>query len=528
MNGAADMPGAKACPAPAAAVLASATSWQSALIWFGLLMAAMLVALRSTLADLIATWWHTTTYNHGFLIAPIALWLIWRRRDDLRALEPRQQPLALLPLFGLAGIWLVGAAASVVTLQEIALVAMADTLVLFCFGWQVVRRILFSLLFLFFMVPIGDFLIPPLQVLTGDLSVALLRLVGVPVFHEGNIIEVPSGTFLVAEACAGLRFLIANIVIATLFAHLAYRRWWKWLLFMVIAVAVPILANGVRAFGIVYLANLTNNELAAGADHIIYGWGFFSLIMLILLAIGHSFRDGDKVTVALPATEARHDHSSAGRPATWKKPLYLAFAAVGILWAPAYAWALFPQPSDPAHPPEFPPFNAAWSATDSAASDWRPRFVGADGELFATYERAGEHVALFIAYYDHQRQGAEVVYYANSMADGARWQLTGTGIARLSIAGDRPRDARVDYLTSMSGKRVVVWWYWVGNRLTADPIEAKIYEVVARLLHQQQAAAVLAVSVGYDTDPARALDVAQRFLNASAPVDAYLSAIGGP
>ena len=87
------------------------------------------------------------------------------------------------------------------------------------------------------------------------IAVALLRLAGVPVFHDGVLIETPSGLFEVAEACAGIRFLIANLVVVTLFAHLALRRAWKWLLFLTLGLIVPVVANGLRAFGIIAIAH---------------------------------------------------------------------------------------------------------------------------------------------------------------------------------------------------------------------------------------------------------------------------------
>ena len=102
---------------------------------------------------------------------------------------------------------------------------------------------------------------------------ALLRVAGVPVFHDGVLIETSSGLFEAAEACAGVRFLIANVMIAALFAHFAYRRAWKVAAFMSLALTVPVVANGLRAFGIVYIAFWTDNKYASGVDHVVYGCG---------------------------------------------------------------------------------------------------------------------------------------------------------------------------------------------------------------------------------------------------------------
>ncbi len=143
-------------------------------------------------------------------------------------------------------------------------------------GWRIFRAMLFPMLYLFFMVPTGEFLVPRLQDFTASFVVLGLQLVNIPVFLDGVFIRIPNGLFEVAEACAGLRFLIANVAFGFLFANLMYRGWRKRIIFVALSFIVPIFANGLRAFGIVMIAHLSDNKLAAGVDHIVYGWGFSS------------------------------------------------------------------------------------------------------------------------------------------------------------------------------------------------------------------------------------------------------------
>src|SRR5260370_716697 len=109
---------------------------------------------------------------------------------------------------------------------------------------------------------------------TAFLAVALLKLGGVPVRADGLFIYTPTGEWLVAEACSGVRFLIASIAFGALLSSLFLRTWPRRAAFMTLSVLVPILANGIRVFGIVLIGYLTSNEIAAGADHILYGWLF--------------------------------------------------------------------------------------------------------------------------------------------------------------------------------------------------------------------------------------------------------------
>src|SRR6185437_3753513 len=107
--------------------------------------------------------------------------------------------------------------------------------------------------------------------------VAGLQLAGIPVFGDGTIIEIPAGTFVVAEACAGLRFLVASVSFGIFYAVLVYRSLSRRVMFIAVSFVLPVIANGFRAFGIVYLAHLSGSAAAVEADHVIYGWGFFAV-----------------------------------------------------------------------------------------------------------------------------------------------------------------------------------------------------------------------------------------------------------
>jgi exosortase/archaeosortase family protein len=147
------------------------------------------------------------------------------------------------------------------------------------------------LLYLYFLVPFGEFLTPKLQDVTTWFIRHGLDILGVPAYIDGYIIEIPQGTFFVAEACAGLRFLIASVAFGTLYSLLMYRSPVKRGVFMTVSIIVPIIANGFRGIGIVYLGYLLGSAQAAAADHIIYGWLFFSTVILVLIALGLPFRE---------------------------------------------------------------------------------------------------------------------------------------------------------------------------------------------------------------------------------------------
>jgi exosortase A len=509
----------------AAAPVRVARPWQRALAALGAAWLAILLAYWPSWASMVQVWWQTTTFHHGFLIAPIAAALVWRLRPELARLAPTPEPLGLVALAGCAAAWLLGHAGDVQLLQHLAVVGMLVGAALTLLGRQVTRVIAFPLAFLFLMVPFGEGIVPWLQDFTAHFAVALLRLVGVPVFHDGVLIETPSGLFEVAEACAGIRFLIANLVVAVLFAHLALRKPWKWVLFLALGVVVPIVANGLRAFAIVYIAYLTDNAYAAGVDHLVYGWGFFTAVMLVLLLLGRAIADppAEPASPAIPGP--------AGATVSWR-PGLAALVLAAILAPPAYAALAMRLPEAASVAPLPPPTIPGWRATsEGEASGWRPQVIGADHTTRASYrsDAGGNAVELFVGFFAFQRQGAEAVHHGHRLAEGQGWLRTGGG--RMSLTGpDLPPEARFERLagTDRVGQRLVLWWYWVDGTFTTDPIRAKMVQVRDRLLGRSGPAALVAIAVDTPpTAPEGGTAVATGFLAAAGPaLQNYLAALG--
>jgi len=481
-----------------------------------LLAATLAVAFFPAWQSMAQIWWTTVTYHHGFVVAPVALALIWMERKALAGLPIRFEPLALVPLAGFACLWLLGEAGAAQLLQHIGVVGLLVSGLVAILGRHIARVIAFPLLFLFFMVPFGDFLVPFLQDITARFSVMLLRALDIPVFHNGIMIDLPNGRFEVAEACAGIRFLIANVVVAAVFAHLSYRRWWKWLVFMALAVVIPILANGLRAFGIILIAHLTDNEYAVGVDHLVYGWGFFTVVMLIVLFVGNLFADKPLAAAApTPAlTSAPRRIGIAGTVAL----------AVIVLAPPAYAYLVMRTPADlPTVTLPPPPEVVGWTRVD-APGDWQPQLANTDARAVWAYRQDAAVADLAIGYWAFERQGAEAVYHANRMADNESWTRIGVGRHRLSIA-DLPTTVQRERMQSYIDYRAVLWWYWIGGSFTADTITAKLLQVRDRLLGRHRPAAIVALSARYADSPEEAHKIIEQFLASGVDLQGYLSGL---
>ena len=238
----------------------------------------------------VQTWSASTAYNHCFLIIPITLYLLWDRRQDFAGIAARPLPVALLAGLPVAVAWLLAERLGIMEGRQLAAVAFAEVLFLAVLGTRLWWAMAGPLLYLFFLVPFGEFLTPRLQDITTFFVRHGLEIIGIPAYIDGYVIEIPQGTFFIAEACAGLRFLIASIAFGCLYALMMYRSPMRRGLFVLASIIVPVIANGFRAIGIVTLGYVLGSAQAAAADHVIYGWIFFSLVILLLIAVGLPFR----------------------------------------------------------------------------------------------------------------------------------------------------------------------------------------------------------------------------------------------
>jgi len=231
--------------------------------WAGLRRAAPALALGLVLLGTafhreagaaVATWAASTAYNHGFLVLPIALWLIWDRRAALAGAQPRLAPLVLLAVLPLGLAWFAAERLGIMEGRQLAAMGFVEVLLLAVLGWRFYWLLALPFLYLFFLVPFGGFLVPMLQDFTAAFINHGLDLIGIPHFSNGFTIEIPEGSFYIAEACAGLRFLIASIAFGVLYAGVMYESPWRRAAFIVASIVAPIIANGLRALGIVSLA----------------------------------------------------------------------------------------------------------------------------------------------------------------------------------------------------------------------------------------------------------------------------------
>lgn len=496
-----------------------APGWRPALVFIGIAALVFGIVFQREVAGAVQVWIESTAYTHCFLIIPLVGFLLWERRAVIASVSPSPTlwPLLAMPL--LSGLWLIAAILDIQEARQILLVAMFEVVVLVALGPRVFWLLLAPLVFLFFLVPSGAFLVPTLQKITAQISIAGLELLHIPVFSDGFMIEIPEGTFEIAEACAGLRFLIASIVFGCFFAVVMYRSVIRRALFITLSLVVPIAANGMRALGIIVLAHLEGSAAAVEADHVLYGWFFFTLVIIILIAIGMAF--AQKIDRRIPIRA-----SGWSKPAAWRFAIGIPAALLLAVAGPAYAARLNAlYPSAPLAVAHAPLVAAPWQSLSPPAADWHPAVYGADREFLDGFEEPGSGVVIrYVALYRLRASGDALTKTGNRLVDDKRWHITEYGRAE-AILDSKTTTVASTEIVSGQRHRLVWSFYVVDGGVAAGLLETKLLRARAILVDREPVGAFVAISASMDDPKDPAEQQLNRFLAASQPPTEYLAAL---
>jgi exosortase A len=473
------------------------TSNSRAVLWVMFAAAGLIMALAAALWHesallMLKTWGESDTFAHGPFVAPLAAWLIWKRRHDMdwSALSPSWW--GVVGLAGTALLWMAGELAGVNGAGQLALVGVIPMALLALLGSGFFFSALFPLAFLLFMVPVGDFLQPMMMEHTADITVWALKASGIPVFREGLFFMLPSGQWSVVEACSGLRYLIASMVLGCLYAYLNYRSWKLRLAFIALSILVPIVANWVRAYLIVMVGHLSSMKVAAGADHLVYGWAFFGIVMALLFWIGGRWNDPVPAEGSAPVPTGQINARFGGAG------IVIALASAAVLLASVQA----AQALRDATVIAVKPTAETLGLQANQAGGFAPHFSGAQWAV------SGE--GAWLGHYAKQHESGEMVGYSNTLIprDNEQWRTVDTRTITLA-SGLTVLQSQVTF----NGARTTVWqWYVIGSDRTTSNTKAKILTAL-RLLSGRGDASYLAAVWNPGVPDIKALEAAANALN---------------
>jgi exosortase len=236
---------------------------------------------------MVLHWGHVPDYSHGFLVAPLALYFAWERRDQLRRLPVDPSWLGLVPLALGALALAIGRLGVELMAMRTAFVFTLNGLVLLLLGRQIYRVLLFPLVFLFMMVPlpqsVANSITFPLQLIATDLAMHPLYWLQIPALREGNIIHMAGHELLVAEACSGLRSVMALGTLGVVFAYFFRKTFWERAVLVLSTIPIAILVNAFRVALTGVLTHRFGPEAAEGVIHQTEGFFTFGLAFALLL-----------------------------------------------------------------------------------------------------------------------------------------------------------------------------------------------------------------------------------------------------
>jgi exosortase len=260
----------------------------------GLLAGALLATsfalmYRHVFVKLVHDWWFDDNYSHGFLIIPVAAYLVWERRSQLAKVPSRGSLAGLVVVIGSIGVLLAGILGSELFLTRISILGAVAGSVLFLFGWQRLRVLAFPIAFLVLMIPLPAIIFNqiafPLQLLASRVGEYTLTTADIPVLREGNVLILANTSLEVAEACSGIRSLVSLLTLGIVFGYFMDRRVWVRSLIALSTIPIAIFANGARVAGTGMAAHRFGPEAAQGFLHEFSGGVVFVVAFVMMIVV---------------------------------------------------------------------------------------------------------------------------------------------------------------------------------------------------------------------------------------------------
>jgi len=446
--------------------------------------------------DLWKLWWNRYGFSHGFLVPLVSLYLVWLRWPTLRqiSVKPAFVP-GLLWLVVATVLLLVSEIAGILTTGSLALILVLAGLVLLLCGYAYLKALAFPLAYLVFMTPVLDGLTEPLvwpfQLLTANMSVAILQVLGIPVLLENSTsIILPTVTLEVVRECSGAGLLIAVLAIGLPLASLTLQAWWSRITLVLSSVVIAIVANWVRVAVMGIYAQAGGKDLH-GPYHILQGlfvdWVAFGFLFVGAWLLG-------KVEYAAPPKSLHGDgkgsflgpvsHGPASNQAWWMACCTLAVAALVLYSLDRGTLGLKQELAT------FPTVIDEWVIDHQPNDESLEGLPDADESLARTYRTPdGRRVNLYVAYTKTQRQGKELVGMGTA-------PLHGKANAIALRVGEGVVPANRTVLEKSRRSNPALFWYHINGRSYAGRIQAKLATIEQAILRGRTDGALVLVSAG--------------------------------
>ncbi|WP_339722066.1 exosortase A [uncultured Paraglaciecola sp.] len=460
-------------------------SVKSVLLCLLLIVAAWVLVFWQGVKTAVDIWIISEIFNHCLFVLPGVLYLIYLKRAELDVVDVKPNYFVLVLCVGSLFLYAIGLAGDVQLFMHVATFTFLPLSIWAFIGNRLAYKILFPLAFILFCIPIGEELIPALQEVTTDLSMVMLGWSGIPVYRSGLYIEIPQGQFLVAEACSGISFFIASIVIGSLYAYLNMQSAKRRIVFMGISILFPIIANAIRVFGIILTGYLTDMEHAVGADHLIYGWVFFSLVIVCLLGIGELIRE-KQLTANASESESRSTAVFNVKTCYRSSISIVALMLVFFVWFNSISTQLTVPATEHNLSDSLEAEQQASNAHNNNA--WKPEFNQPYQEFQFVRQLNNVPVDIYMVWYP-KGQG-ELISSLNRLYPEKAWTLE----SKSSYMLNDGQNMGLSTIVNPRGKRLLSYWYVVDGKMFTNNRMAKLYEIYRILIGSYVGSGLVAIS----------------------------------
>jgi exosortase D (VPLPA-CTERM-specific) len=466
---------------------------QSNNLWlWGLLaaaIAALIITFRQSLA-LMVQWWETPEYSHGYMIPLVAFFLLWQRLNQLPAATTRGSWWGVALLMAGLTAYLLGEMSAIYTLIQYGFLIALCGLTLSFFGRKGMHLFWIVFAYLIFMIPLPSFLYfnlsSQLQLISSQIGVAVIRLFGISVYLEGNVIDLGAMQLQVAEACSGMRYLFPLMSFGFLIAYLYRGPFWQRAVIFLTTIPITILMNSFRIGVIGVTVDYWGKEMAEGFLHDFEGWvvfmGCLSILFLEISLFHFLSRDGtralDRLNLDTPPLKIKlaDFHIDAGKQRPFLVGVALLALALPALLAINERPEITPQRQTF---DQFPMNHNQWVGRPIALDQTVLDTLKLTDYIQADYSRAGENspINFYVAWYGSQKKGASI-HSPRSCIPGGGWRIASLQQRILNsvphVSG-KPLQVNRALIQKGDVSEIVYYWFEGRNRNITNEYLAKWY-----------------------------------------------------
>lgn len=413
-------------------------------------------------------------YSYGLLIPLVSIYIIYQKWPKIKGAhwQPSWWGLPVM----LTGLWffIMGELAADLYVPRVSFIMTLGGIVLLLGGWIILRLLIFPLLLLILMIPLPELvtnkLTMPLQLISSQLATLFLQFLGIPVFRQGNIIDLGVRQMQIVDACSGLRYILALLALGIIFCYFYQRKVWKIIVLLLVLIPATIFANALRVAGMgIYPA------LLEGFWHAFSGWLIFVFCFGILALVNFGLNrlsPPSQDTILVPTSKPEREPLGSGKSqAPW---LHVVAGLFLIL-------VFIPVSQRASQAPAYP-LKQGFNNFPMIIDSWEGRHVYIDPEMVAATQSHAHLnaeftsptnglVAVWIAYYETQKKAGGFVHSPKGCFTASGWQIEKTQI--IEISEGKPVNWMV--VTRPGEKLLVYYWFMQRGRWLSDETMNKLY-----------------------------------------------------